>query len=463
MATDSTQDYWTMPTSAQETYDEPYLKIGTIDGVEPLDGQFGVDRPKTTPDVLYEPLFGQPEATTKPPALYTYAVLDAAKVMNLAETLADSGLKYRCLFKGDAFEELKDVAPWIVRLEDGNTFTRNLFTRSNAPWHLWDTEPGIYLRSRGSLDDMWGHFRKFTKVQDDVGKWFYFRFWEPGSFAEIIQHESAVGLLHGIQAIYVPTRQITHTVFPTADQSIEKRKFKLDPEGRSALDVHIENRFCRDFAANLRKAAPVHMDVLGLKDNTPVINMTSVMLNYLKPIGFTKRSDIGRLVGCGLFYSSHFLYDPRIAPLSQRYLSEVNVAAGLRAKTFEEALHSAVPLQNVAQTVGLAEMFSHLSYALGTTDPIQQWLPKLYTPAFGFADSEIVQSFVQSCREQQTKHNVSDIKQQNAHYVISVIYTPYFLDDPLHESLQVIFESSSSFELRISTEIERRIGMLKEN
>ena len=25
---------------------------------------------------------------------------------------------------------------------------------------------------------MWKHFRKFTKVQDEGGKWFYFRFWE---------------------------------------------------------------------------------------------------------------------------------------------------------------------------------------------------------------------------------------------------------------------------------------------
>lgn len=32
----------------------------------------------------------------------------------------------------------------------------------------------VYL----SLDDMWRHFRKFTRIQDEDGKWFYFRFWE---------------------------------------------------------------------------------------------------------------------------------------------------------------------------------------------------------------------------------------------------------------------------------------------
>ena len=93
--------------------------------------------------------------------------------------LEASGLEHRCLFKGSAFDELKDVAPWIVRLEEGNGFTRNLFTRSDAPWHLWDKEVGVYLRSCQMLNDMWGHFRKFTKVQDEDAKWYYWRFWEP--------------------------------------------------------------------------------------------------------------------------------------------------------------------------------------------------------------------------------------------------------------------------------------------
>ncbi|MEP3892387.1 MAG: DUF4123 domain-containing protein [Litorimonas sp.] len=142
--------------------------------MKPLDEQFGVAVLKTVPDALYEPLFGQPDDTP----LHTYAILDAAKFPNLPELLEVSGLVHRCLFKGDAFDELKDVAPWIVQLEDGNAFTRNLFTQTDAPWHLWDAEAGIYVRSGGTLDDMWKHFRKFTRVQDEQGKWFYFRFWE---------------------------------------------------------------------------------------------------------------------------------------------------------------------------------------------------------------------------------------------------------------------------------------------
>ena len=155
MSANNIEDYWTQQASPQEKPSERQLQIGTIDGVEPLNGQFGIAQPKTVPDVLREPLLGQPEPTAaelaaevdpaKIPPLQAYAILDAARVSDLPELLDASGLEHRCLFKGDAYDELKDVAPWIVRIEAGNSFTRNLFTLSDAVWHLWDNEPGIYL------------------------------------------------------------------------------------------------------------------------------------------------------------------------------------------------------------------------------------------------------------------------------------------------------------------------------
>ena len=157
---------------------ESYLHIEEIGGVAPLDAQLGVNPLKTVPDALYEPLFGQPEPSTaevaeyggaeKVPPLNTYAILDAAKVVNFVEILEASGLEHRCLFKGKAAEEMRDVAPYVVRLEEGNDFTRNLFSHDpdkDVPWFMWDKEPGIYVRSRGSFAGMWKHFRKFTKCK----------------------------------------------------------------------------------------------------------------------------------------------------------------------------------------------------------------------------------------------------------------------------------------------------------
>lgn len=187
-------DPWTLlPDRGAAVWLEPKqsaFHIKTIEGVEPLDTQIGVFPKKTVPDALRDAVFGQPDPTAAEveaaggdpaavPIMQTYAILDAAKLTNLPGLLERSGLEHRCLFKGDAFEKLRNVAPWIVRLEEGNAFTCNLFTRSDAHWHLWDTEPGIYVRSRSILNDMWKHLRKFIRVQDEDGKWFYFRFWEP--------------------------------------------------------------------------------------------------------------------------------------------------------------------------------------------------------------------------------------------------------------------------------------------
>lgn len=209
------------------------LKVEIIEGIEPLDAQIGVFPKKTVPAALYDALFGQLAPTAaeaeaaggEPSAVQpikTYAILDAAKITNLPELLEDSGLEHRCLFKGTAYDDLKNVAPWLVRLEEGNTFTRNLFTRSDAPWHLWDNEPGIYARSRGSLDDMWKHFRKFTKIQDETGKWFYFRFWEPRA-----AHRTFDALpLTGVRSLFANVKEVyAVTVMPSS----VVRRFHLTP------------------------------------------------------------------------------------------------------------------------------------------------------------------------------------------------------------------------------------------
>ena len=178
------------------TEEQSYLKIETLEGIEPLDGQFGVYPRKTVPDPLYEPLFGQPEPTEEEiehyggkenvPPMKLYAILDAAKVKvpGLRTMLRTSGLDFACLFTGQDYEMLKDSAPYIVELEEDNNFTRILFTHDpkmpdellNA--HLWHKELGIYIRSRANLRELGQHFMQFVRVQDEEGKHYIFRFWE---------------------------------------------------------------------------------------------------------------------------------------------------------------------------------------------------------------------------------------------------------------------------------------------
>lgn len=197
-------DPWTLQLGraavVQSESDRPALRVETIEGVEPLDAQIGVFPKKTLPDALHDALFGQPDPTAAEieaaggdpaavPPMQTYAILDAAKVINLPELLEDSDLEHRCLFKGAAFDEMKNVAPWIVRLEDGNAFTRNLFTRSDAHWHLWDrsiTDGGaMFCRSHLSLEALRNHFRRFTQVRNQAGATIHLAFWSPQFLAAV--------------------------------------------------------------------------------------------------------------------------------------------------------------------------------------------------------------------------------------------------------------------------------------
>ena len=193
---------------------QPTLRFESLKGIYPLDAQLGVSFKENVPNNLYGTMFGQPSPSpaevaaeggdpASVPRMRTYAILDAAKVPNLPELLECSGLAHRCLFKGAAYDELKDVAPWIVQLEDSNIFTRNLFTQSDAERHLWDVEPGIYVRSRGTLNEMWQHFRKFTRGQDRRGNWYYIRFYDPdylSAYLTVMDVEKLSKFMRGVSS-----------------------------------------------------------------------------------------------------------------------------------------------------------------------------------------------------------------------------------------------------------------------
>ena len=167
-----------------------YLIIEEIEGVEPLDLQFGVHPCKTVPDSLYEPLFGQPEpieaeiaqygSAEAVPPMRTYAILDAAKMPYLLTGFIErSELPAQSLFQGDTAEELKEHAPYLVELTEDNDFTAKLLTGPKGVNGLWEKELGVYVRSRAEFAELRRHFRKFTRMQDAEDKWYYFAFWEP--------------------------------------------------------------------------------------------------------------------------------------------------------------------------------------------------------------------------------------------------------------------------------------------
>lgn len=152
-----------------------YLETRLIDGVIPPDERPGAGA-TSIHEALREVLFDTPDAADGAP-LYSYALLDAARIPGLPELLETTRLGHRCLFHGD--DEVRQAAPWLVQLQEDDKFTRNLFRQSNKAWHLWGRDCGIFLRSTASLDELVAHLRRFTKIRDQRERWLFFRFWDP--------------------------------------------------------------------------------------------------------------------------------------------------------------------------------------------------------------------------------------------------------------------------------------------
>lgn len=172
------------------------LKIKRMQGIEPLDAQFGQEPKKTLPDELHTDFFGEVYPSQAEvvhygshiPPMATYAVLDATKLpWLLPDLLENSELRYQSLLQGEAQVEIANHAPYLVELKEGNAFTRQLFTGAKGIHGLWEKSLGIFIRTRSDFAELRHHLRRFTRLQNEHGKWFYFRFWEKTSLPALLE------------------------------------------------------------------------------------------------------------------------------------------------------------------------------------------------------------------------------------------------------------------------------------
>lgn len=107
----------------------------------------------------------------------TYALLDAAEIVNLPELIAQSGLEAKSLFLDTDDDTLSAVAPWFVKLEPDNAFSASVFQSGPQPWRVGNfTSPVLFHSSRG-FEELYNHFRRFVMVETFQDTRAYLRFW----------------------------------------------------------------------------------------------------------------------------------------------------------------------------------------------------------------------------------------------------------------------------------------------
>jgi len=105
--------------------------------------------------------------------LPVFAVLDGASILDLLDKFAELRPEYQCLRRGELKPDLAEVAPYLVRLEEGTPFTRWVLEEG------WGKHWGIFALAPADLRDMRRHFRTLTMVYDPDGKLLLFRFYDP--------------------------------------------------------------------------------------------------------------------------------------------------------------------------------------------------------------------------------------------------------------------------------------------
>jgi len=316
----------------QPLEDEGYLTITEHD-IPPLPEQKGVPfwEREWIIDELKELLFGQSEDGN---TLKTYLIVDATlrKKITGFFNLDVQDVPVRCLFKGEAEEGLKEVAPYLVdmTLPEGAwndkdkvpEFHKDFFHRH------WGENTGIIVRTSASFNEVWGHFRKFTKVQVEEDKrWVFFRFWDPrivdGYFNCIknIPEKSAqwVNMRNGekVETIF---GNRTDTEQPWSIKPNWKKLGGVESSGQpmlsgveiSGLKSDVETRYLKELCEYFETYYPHTFLRLSPKKQMEYLKQSTKLA---KQFGYTKRGSLRLFIELRILLGVDFYRDPLFDPI----------------------------------------------------------------------------------------------------------------------------------------------------
>ncbi|MDO5642723.1 MAG: DUF4123 domain-containing protein [Paracoccus sp. (in: a-proteobacteria)] len=107
-----------------------------------------------------------------------YAVLDATLVACLVERLEAWDVRAASLFSGASAEQTRDFAPYLADLTESDRALRSLLREPGTLNGLRGNSGVLFFVSQSPFDDVRQHLRRFTKVPDQHGKWYFLRFWD---------------------------------------------------------------------------------------------------------------------------------------------------------------------------------------------------------------------------------------------------------------------------------------------
>ena len=114
-----------------------------------------------------------------PTAPYMASLMPARNSALANAARIEMQLPARTLFRGQAAQDLENVAPWLVSLAGDHPFL-DLWCKD------WDTHSGILLCAPCNPAEVLRHLRKVFVAQDESGQEYFFRFYDPRVLAKYL-------------------------------------------------------------------------------------------------------------------------------------------------------------------------------------------------------------------------------------------------------------------------------------
>ncbi len=136
---------------------------------------------------------------TETPPLRAFLLLDASQSADIPVLAGAFAEEARCLFDGQALEDLGDVGPWLIELKrHGNAF--DWFVEDG-----WGSNWGIVIQTRLTLARLKVHLKKFIRVEDEAGEVYFFKFYRPqhlNTYLPLFDADQLARFMGPLRAIY---------------------------------------------------------------------------------------------------------------------------------------------------------------------------------------------------------------------------------------------------------------------
>lgn len=448
------------------------LKITDLGPVAPLDSQFGVYPRKTCPAEL-EAAFTQPlEGVGDAPV---YALIDVTRAFGLAEDLESSGLEVRSLFTGEAEDALEEVAPWLVKLDLENSFTRRLLTQlegEDQNGAYWTAESALFLRSEGEMADVWKHLRKFTRVQDETGKWYYLRYWESRFFAiyaeRIARDPGLVARwftgtdveIASIITVTVDRVRVVTPNLPVARQS-QRTPLYVDERMREAFAVQARALTNQDIADSLMATAPLMLAGRGVGSTAELLPFVEAVAQEGPELGIRSRAGFGKLASIDAFFGYRATQDFRLRHIVNKWLPCPPDRDTLNLRRLSDDLvmwRARTQWGSVERLQAVSDALSELGHAPSETET-NGIIRRLFFPVLQNMPAESTRALYGQMTEQAERHGIKGDERKGLHHILGFTLGTFFLDDPLETHLYACFQEGDEVSLYsdICNELSRRI------